>query len=67
MSALLIEVNLPSEKSAMVNEAVWRNFSENRWTDFKVFGILPLTLLFTALQAPLIQRHSLEEPEAPAE
>lgn len=52
---------------AGLNEIVWRNFSEDRWTDFKVFGILPLTLLFTALQTPLIQRHSLEESGAAEE
>ena len=52
---------------AGLNELVWRNFSEDRWTDFKVFGILPLTLLFTALQTPLIQRHSIGDSQGKSE
>jgi len=31
---------------------------------FKVFGIMPITILFTLSQIPLIQRHQLP-PEAP--
>ena len=52
---------------AGLNELVWRNFTEDRWTDFKVFGILPLTLLFTALQTPLIQRHSIGDSQGKSE
>lgn len=65
--ALTVRFGLYFVFLAGVNEVVWRNFSEDRWTDFKVFGILPLTLLFTALQTPLIQRHALAEAETPAE
>ena len=50
---------------AVLNEIVWRNFSTDMWVNFKVFGIMPLTLLFSAFQAPLIMRHQL--PEEPAE
>jgi intracellular septation protein len=42
---------------AVVNELVWRNFSTDTWVSFKVFGFLPLTLLFTLAQVPLLQRH----------
>ena len=31
---------------AVINEIVWRNFSEAAWVNFKVFGILPLTHCF---------------------
>ena len=46
---------------AVVNEVVWRNFSTDAWVTFKVWGIMPITLLFTFSQMPLIMRHSLEE------
>lgn len=46
---------------AVVNEVVWRNFPTDTWVNFKVFGIMPLTLLFSALQAPLILRHQIAE------
>ena len=42
---------------AVLNEIVWRNFSESAWVNFKVFGILPLTLLFAMAQVGLIKRY----------
>lgn len=45
---------------AVVNEFVWRTFTTDQWVSFKTFGMLPLTLVFTFSQMPLIQRHSLE-------
>jgi len=45
---------------AVLNEIVWRNFSTNVWVDFKVFGVVPLTFLFAALQAPLLKKHAAE-------
>lgn len=44
---------------AVLNEAVWRSLTTDAWVNFKVFGILPLTLLFSAVQTPLILRHQL--------
>ena len=44
---------------AVVNEAVWRNFSTDIWVSFKAFGFLPLTFLFAAAQIPLMQRYSV--------
>lgn len=46
---------------AVLNEIVWRNFSEAIWASFKVFGILPITIIFAMLQVGLIQRHGLGE------
>jgi intracellular septation protein len=46
---------------AVVNEVVWRNFSTDAWVAFKVWGIMPITILFTVTQMPLIMRHSLDE------
>ncbi len=42
---------------AGLNEIVWRTFSTDAWVNFKVFGILPLTLLFALSQVPLMQKH----------
>ena len=50
---------------AIVNEIVWRNFSTDTWVSFKVFGIMPMSLVFGLAQVPLIQKHQL--PEKPAE
>ncbi len=46
---------------AGVNEAVWRNFPTDFWVNFKVFGMMSLTVLFTLCQLPLMQRHMVEE------
>jgi intracellular septation protein len=43
---------------AVLNEVIWRNFSEATWVKFKAWGILPLTLLFAVAQIRLIQRHA---------
>ncbi|WP_342640764.1 septation protein A [Rhodoligotrophos ferricapiens] len=49
---------------AMANELIWRNFSTQFWVNFKVFGVMPLTMLFAMAQLPLINRY-LENGEAP--
>lgn len=41
---------------AVINEIVWRSFSTEFWAGFKLFGIMPLTLIFAAAQIPLIMR-----------
>ena len=46
---------------AIVNELVWRNFSTDTWVSFKAFGFLPLTLLFTLAQVPLLQRYGVAQ------
>jgi intracellular septation protein len=48
---------------AVLNEIIWRTFSTDFWVTFKAVGFIPLTILFTLTQLPLIQRHSLPEPE----
>jgi intracellular septation protein len=49
---------------AILNEIVWRTMSEATWASFKVFGILPLTMLFFVTQLGLIKQHSLQEPDS---
>lgn len=48
---------------AVLNEVVWRNVSDDAWIAFKLWGTMPITILFTMSQMPLIMRHSLEEEE----
>jgi len=48
---------------AVLNEIVWRNVSTDTWVTFKVFAVLPLTLLFGALQVPLLKRYAVEPAE----
>ncbi|MCO6188082.1 septation protein A [Rhizobium sp. L1K21] len=52
---------------AILNEVVWRNFSDEAWISFKLWGTMPITILFTMLQMPMIMRHTVEEPENAAE
>jgi intracellular septation protein len=46
---------------AVLNEVMWRNFSEATWLYYKVWGTIPITLIFTISQMPLILRHSLDD------
>lgn len=52
---------------AILNEIVWRSQTTDAWVKFKVFGIMPLTVLFALAQTPLIMRHELKESAAPGE
>ena len=44
---------------AVINEFVWRTQSEVMWVNFKVWGLLPITFIFTAFQIPLINKHKI--------
>ena len=49
---------------AILNEIVWRSYAPEKeyiWVNFKVWGILPLTFVFTALQLPLINKYKKNE------
>ena len=46
---------------ALLNECVWRTQTEEFWVNFKVWGMLPITLVFTAFQISLINKHKLDE------
>jgi intracellular septation protein len=48
---------------AALNEVVWRSFTTDQWVNFKVFGLLPLTLLFALANAPFMAKH-MEDNEA---
>lgn len=42
---------------AVLNEIVWRNFSDQFWISFKLFGIMPLTLVFAMSQVGLLKKY----------
>jgi len=46
---------------AILNECVWRTQSEEFWVNFKVWGLLPVTFIFTAFQISLINKHKINE------
>ena len=46
---------------AILNEIIWRTQSEEFWVNFKVWGILPLTIIFTAFQISIINKYKLNE------
>ena len=46
---------------AALNEAVWRTQPTDLWVNFKVFGLIALTIAFTLTQLPYMRRHA--EPE----
>ena len=49
---------------AILNEIVWRTQTTDFWVSFKVFGTMPITIIFALSQVPLILKHELK-PEAP--
>lgn len=53
---------------AVLNEVVWRNSSTDFWVGFKLWGVMPITLLFSGATIPLILKHQLPEarPVSPA-
>jgi len=46
---------------AILNEFVWRTQSEEFWVNFKVWGLLPITFIFTAFQISLINKYKVDE------
>jgi intracellular septation protein len=48
---------------AVLNEIVWRTQSTDFWVNFKLFGVVPLTMLFGALQYPLLVKYGVEKPD----
>jgi intracellular septation protein len=43
---------------ALLNEIVWRTVSTDLWVNFKVFGLIGLTVAFSLAQMPFLTRHS---------
>jgi intracellular septation protein len=43
---------------AILNEIIWRNFSENFWVNYKMFGTLGMMFTFFLSQSFFIYKHS---------
>jgi len=50
---------------AVLNEIVWRTQTTDFWVSFKLFGVVPLTFVFGALQMPLINKYSAPSSSSP--
>jgi intracellular septation protein len=46
---------------AILNEIVWRTQTTDFWVSFKLFGVVPLTFAFGALQYPLLVRYGRDQ------
>ena len=46
---------------AILNEIIWRTQTTDIWVSFKVFGILPITFIFTLTQFSTIKRYQIED------
>ena len=42
---------------AVLNEVIWRTTTTDTWVSFKVFGIMPITMIFALAQMPLLKRY----------
>ncbi len=49
---------------ALLNEIIWRNFSTDFWVNFKLFGVLPISIIFTATQIPFMIKNAKKEDES---
>ena len=45
---------------AILNEVVWRTQSTDFWVAFKVWATMPLTIVFAALQLPVLTKYAPE-------
>jgi len=48
---------------AILNETIWRSFEESTWVKFKVFGAIPITIIFLAFQIPFILQNKITDLE----
>ncbi len=51
----------------VINEVVWRNFSTDFWVSFKLFGVMPLTMVFGLAQIPVLTKHAPKSETKAAE
>ena len=48
---------------AGLNEFVWRTQTTDFWVSFKVFGTMPITIVFALAQIPLIMKHEIKDED----
>lgn len=46
---------------AILNEIVWRNFTNAEWIAAKIWIFMPLSFVFALAQMPIIMKHQIEE------
>jgi intracellular septation protein len=46
---------------AALNEIIWRTQTTDTWVSFKVFAIMPLTVVFALAQTPLLLRYEVKK------
>jgi intracellular septation protein len=51
---------------AILNEIIWRNFSEDFWSNSKVFLTLPLFFVFMAINIPYLMKHQIAPADGSA-
>ncbi len=49
---------------SVLNEVIWRTQSTDFWVAFKVWGTMPITLLFAFAQVPVLMKHQAKKDEA---
>lgn len=52
---------------AVINEIIWRNFSEDFWSNSKLFLSIPLAIGFMLVNVPFLLKHNIEPEEAAPE
>lgn len=52
---------------AILNEVFWRSFSTETWLNLKLFAVLPISLLFSGLQLPVINKYVIDDEPGAAE
>ena len=48
---------------AALNEFIWRTQSTEFWSNFKFFGMFPITMVFAMANVPLLMKHQPQESE----
>lgn len=45
---------------AALNEAVWRNTSWDFWVAYKLWGVIPMTLIFAVANLPMLMKNGMQ-------
>lgn len=48
---------------AALNEYVWRNYSEDTWVSFKLFGMTPLSIVFSIVSIFAVSKHLIPDED----
>ena len=52
---------------AILNEFIWRSFSTDFWAGFKLFGVMPITMVFAISQVGLLNKYQLRSGKSTTE